>query len=123
MSTASHKIETVDISGFGRGGGYENACQKMITAGMIYLSEHPDFNWKYSSLMGGAIKVYGIITPENDDSKKLDKALMKAVPDSSGAMHQAVVGHLMAIWRDGYQVWLNRARKQKSSSLEGSRVY
>src|SRR5207245_780664 len=97
--------------------------QKMITAGLVYLSEHPEFKWKFSSLMGGPIRVYGIMTPENDDSKKLEKVLLKAVPDASGAMHQAVVGHLMGIWKTGYQAWLNRARKQKSSGSDESRVY
>ena len=70
--------------------------------------------------------VYGILTSENDDSKKLDKALEREVyriTDYTGAMHQAVVGHLMGIWKTGYQTWLDRARKQKSSGSNESRVY
>jgi hypothetical protein len=92
---------TADISGMG--GGYERACQLMLAAGVGFLSCKPDFIWDYKEYKG----VYGIAWSDSPDAKALDAVLMKACDnDCSGAMHQAVIGHLRHIHLHGHTAWL-----------------
>ncbi len=101
-------FETVDISGMS--GGYEVACQRMLRSGINYLKDKPDFHFDYE----GFKNVYGMCFTETPWGKDLDKVLMKAVNDDcTGAMHQAVIGHLSQIHKHGLEWWLNQFPKER----------
>ncbi len=92
---------TVNISGMG--GGYERMCQLMLLAGVEFLKGKPNFTWDYRSYT----QVYGVCWSDSADAKALDEALMKACDnDCTGAMHQAVIGHLRLIHKEGHAAWL-----------------
>ena len=101
-------MKTRDISGFG--GGYEALCQKMLKNGLKFLRQREPFDWSgYKQFKG----IYGICTAEGKDAKELDKAIMEGVEDATGAMQQAVVNHLAALWRFGLEKWLRPQGKNK----------
>ena len=52
-----------EISGFG--GGYEEACRKMVLAGLDWFDANPDADPQFHGYEG----IYGIITEDNDDAK------------------------------------------------------
>ena len=89
-----------EISGFG--GGYEAACQRMIVAGMKWFDENPDADPHFR----GYENVYGIICDENEDAKALSKAVMGAVEDCTGAMHQATIGHILRAHQRGWDAYV-----------------
>ena len=95
-------MKTVDISGMG--GGYELCCQTMLLRGMAFLAQNPDFNFEgaYETYRG----IYGVCFSETEQAKSLDEVITKNT-DCTGAMHQAVIGNLMFIHKNGYQAWLN----------------
>lgn len=105
-----------DISGMG--GGYEEACQKMLQAGYDWLVDRREkarmekgtsLNLQTSGFKG----VYGIIEPESEDAKELSKAVTDAVDDCTGAMHQAVMGHLFYINKHGIEAWKKEVSKDE----------
>ena len=95
-------IKTWNISGMG--GGYENACQKMLWAGVKYM----DTVRNAQDIMKGRKtykNIYGIVdmSPLFDECKKV---MLKAVNnDFTGAMMQCVTGHLKYIVENGYDEW------------------
>lgn len=96
-------FETVDISGMG--GSYEWGCQMMLQAGIKILKEQHDFHFDYQ----GFKNVYGLVWTDTPWGKELDKALSDAVNHSeTGAMHQAVIGHLQYIHSYSYDKWLKK---------------
>lgn len=98
-----------EISGFGKDTDYEEACQTMLQAGYEWLVQHG----KEADLKANTIKnAYGILIPKSEDAKALSEAIAKVVPDCSGAMHQAVMGHLFAINRVGLTAWKKEVTKQ-----------
>ena len=106
-------MKTVDISGFG--GGYEQTCQKMLRNGIEFLKGKPDFDWS------GYIQyknVYGICTAVNEDAKALDDAIKEGTDGTTGAMHQAVIGHLAYVHKNGYEAWLKEAQKHDMQVYE-----
>lgn len=104
--------ETVDVSGMG--GAYEHACQKMIEAGEAYLHKNPEFEFDHKEFKN----VYGVCWSDSPQAKELDKALMKSVDgDSSGAMHQCVIGHLAFIHKNGRDAWLREFEKDRTYVL------
>lgn len=94
-----HSPEMGEISGFG--GGYEEVCQIMLNAGMLWLEEHPDADPRFKGYEG----VYGLLMEDNDDAKALTKVVDEAsetVPGGgcTGAMHHAVMSRLL--WIHGH---------------------
>lgn len=95
-----------EISGFG--GGYEKACQDMLQAGWEWMCQNRE-----KGLAGNTYKnVYGIFKPGNQATEELSKTIVAASGgDCSGAMHQAVMGHLMYINTNGLDKWMEEVRK------------
>jgi hypothetical protein len=85
-----------EISGFG--GNYERACRNMIYAGLAWLDARPGADLKASAPPG----VYGILTATSKDAKALEKAVLAACPDCSGAMHHATMSACMFIAQHGW---------------------
>ncbi len=95
-------IGITDISGFGKDTSYEKCCQKMLQVGYEWLENNKD---KLKRLKGHTYKnVYGIFEPDSKEAKELSKVIVKGV-DCTGAMHQAVMGHLFYISRNGLDKW------------------
>lgn len=101
-------MKTANISGFG--GGYEIACQVMLVQGLEWLSQHPEAKPEFHGYKG----VYGIITEDNADAKDLSTAVCFGV-DPTGAMHQAVMSHVLYIRLNGRAKWL---QELGASSIE-----
>lgn len=96
-----------NISGFG--GAYEDQCQKMLQAGYSWLCEqNPEIGLK-----GYVCKnAYGILVPGSPKAEELSKAIVHAVDgDCSGAMHQAVMQHLLYIHKNGVERWKQEVKK------------
>ena len=94
-----------EISGFG--GDYEQTCRDMLLAGLKWWDEHPSANPTFSEMEN----VYGIIHEENDDAKQLSQAVVSGCDDCTGAMHQAVIEHIMAIRANGWE-WYVQAMSE-----------
>lgn len=94
--------DTFSISGFG--GGYEDTCQQMLWRGVAYLAEvKPD-----PAMWDGAKEyqnVYGLMVTDGEELKALEAAMMPPGTDATGAMHQAVMGHLRFIHLNGVEKW------------------
>jgi len=100
--------KTVDISGMGSG--YENACQEMLKAGRDYLDKHPNIDLKFKQNKD----IWGIIISENKEGETFMDYLDNVIGNqSSGAMIQCVVNHLMFIRKNGYEQWLTSCRERQ----------
>ena len=89
-----------EISGFGKETSYELGCQEMLQRGFEWLEIN-----KKANLKGHSYKnIYGIFEPDSDDAKELSEVITKDM-DCTGAMHQAVMGHLFFIWKNGLEEW------------------
>jgi hypothetical protein len=114
MPRAGARMKTFDISGFG--GEYELCCQRMLTAGLKFLSDKASFDWKgYIQFQN----IIGLTIAKNDDCKALDKAIIAAAGEqgATGTMHQAVVNHLHYISRHSYYGWIDEATKNRPESI------
>ena len=80
-----------EISGFG--GGYEDACRKMVVAGLNWMLANPEKAKNLKVIQ--YTNIYGICDVEGDGQKELDSVMMEACNhDCTGAMHQACINHL-----------------------------
>jgi hypothetical protein len=100
---------TVIISGFG--GGYEDTCQRMLWKGVAYLSEaQPPLSiWAQVHAYEG---VFGLLSTEGEGIRALEAAAMAGEDDVTGAIRQAVMGHLYAIHQHGVDGWLDHIRER-----------
>ena len=102
--------DMAEISGFG--GGYEDCCRAMVVAGLEWLDEHPTAEPKYHGWKG----VYGVIDEDNEDAKQLTKAVLDAAEKrggSTGAMHQATIGHILWIRKNGWENYVKETRSSR----------
>lgn len=101
-----------EISGLG--GGYEECCRSMLAAGMAWLDAHPAADPQFH----GYKHVYGILNEDNDDAKALTEAVIDAARGrggATGAMHQAVISHLMFILKNGWDQYVAEMSKKEVS--------
>ena len=102
-----------EISGFGKYTNYEKHCQKMLQVGFEWIEKNKD---KKGKLKAHTIKgIYGIFEPDSKEAKQLSKEIVKACPDCSGAMHQAVMRHLFFISANGIDKWKEEVLKDDTS--------
>ena len=91
-----------EISGFG--GDYEDACRKMVIAGMEWLDAHKEANPAFKQFEN----VYGLTSEENDDMKKMQSAMNAVVDDGcSGAMMQACTNHVLYAHKNGWDKYIS----------------
>ena len=115
--------EMGEISGFG--GGYEAGCRAMLKAGLEFWdAQPPEFDPHYQYARG----VFGLCMGDNEDAKRLDAAIMAAplVIDgrettvgkygATGAMHHAVVQHILFIRREGWERYVEEMSKPEDST-------
>lgn len=89
-----------EISGFG--GRYERACRVMLRSGLLWWDGHPTANPRFHTYKN----IYGVCCEDNDDAKALSKAVVDAAKDCTGAMHQAVIGHIFFVRKHGWQKYV-----------------
>ncbi len=106
--------ETYSISGFG--GAYEDMCQRMLWRGVKHLEEvrPPVEMWKQAKAYRN---IYGLLLTEGDDLKALEAAIIQDGDDVTGAMHQAVMGHLFYIHENGLDRWREELAKHRDGSF------
>ena len=97
----------VSISGFG--GDYEATCQKMLQRGYEWLQNHPNAKLKAHTYSG----IYGILECDNKETEKLSDYITRDT-DCTGAMHQAVMQHLLYIYHNGLDKWKSEVKKKSS---------
>jgi len=102
-----------EISGFG--GRYEAACRDMLYAGIAWLQEHPNADLKAKTYTN----VIGLLIAESTDAKSLEKAVVAACPDCSGAMHHVTMLGCIFISRNGWDRYAAAMRKQPRSKAAG----
>jgi hypothetical protein len=113
--TYRHTEDMGEISGFG--GGYENACQTMLEAGVKWLNEHKNADIKVS----GYKNVYGILNADSDDAKALEEVVVASVADCTGAMHQAVMTRLNFIAKNGWDKYCEELRAHEKNGDANAR--
>jgi len=79
----------INISGMPKE--YEDACQDMLQAGYEWLVNNNQIK--------NPKKFY------KKDQEELELVIVKAVDDCSGAMHSAVMGHLIYIRNNDVDLW------------------
>lgn len=89
-----------EISGFG--GDYEDACRKMVVAGVEWLRDHPGETPETKEIPG----VFGLTKPGNLAGQELEAAIEAAVPDYSGAMLHAALNHVHWIQKNGWPAYV-----------------
>jgi hypothetical protein len=103
MSKYQYTKNCREISGFG--GGYEDACRKMVVAGMEWLESHKDANPNFDQFKN----VYGLTTNENDDMVAMQKAMNTAIGnEASGAMMQASTNHVLFAHKNGWGKYIEK---------------
>lgn len=102
-------MKTISISGFG--GGYENECQRMLWNGINYLREQKLIGEINTGIEFQSFEnVYGACFPKGEPAEKLSEAVMRGIDEATGAMHHAVMGHLMFICKMGTEKWFEEFR-------------
>ena len=89
---------------------------------MKYLEEHPEFSFAgYKEFRN----IYGVLIPP-DHATDFEAALMShpvvKEKGATGAMHQAVVGHLRAIKASGYDAWLSEFPTNRRYQFDGTQA-
>jgi hypothetical protein len=110
MSKYTYTPDMGEISGFG--GGYEDACRKMVIAGMEWFDANPQADPQFQ----GYKNIYGVINEENEDAKALSKAVLATCDDCTGAMHQASISHILAARRLGWEGYCAEMRKREEAT-------
>ena len=95
------------ISGFSDD--YENACRTMLKTGLEWFDKHPDAEPLYK----GFKNIYGVIIQDNEDAKTLSKVVTDAVDDCTGAMHQAVISHILWIKGNSWEEYVIQMKSIK----------
>ena len=105
-----------EISGFGKKTSYENGCQKMLQAGFEWIEKNKK---KKTKLKTHSYKnIYGILEPDSKEAKELSDVIVKAEPECTGAMHQAVMQHLFFIAEEGIEKWKKEVKKKEDKTEE-----
>lgn len=92
----------------GMGGRYEQACRDMLKAGLEYWGANPNLDPKFH----GFKEVCGLIIEDNEDAKALTKAV-GAVEDCTVSMHQAVIGSIFWIRKNGWYKYVKMMKEAK----------
>lgn len=101
----------VNISGFPSP--YESSCQIMLQKGYEWIVTQKDVDLKATTYQN----VYGLLTPESDDAKELSEVITNDIPGGvTGAMHQAVMSHLIYIAKHGVDEWRDYVHKKRADN-------
>jgi len=113
MSKYQYTDKCREISGFG--GGYEEACRKMVITGMEWLDENKEANPTFQQFEN----VYGLTANENDDMLAMQNAMNAAIDnDASGAMMQASTNHVLFAHKNGWEKYISEMEKTDKETAE-----
>ena len=102
-----------EISGFG--GSYEDACRKMVIAGMEYLDNNPDAKITFKTYKN----IYGVTFDESEDCEKMQKIMIDATGgDCTGAMMQACLQHIKYAQINGWDKYISEMEKPRAQAKE-----
>lgn len=106
MSKYQYTEKCREVSGFG--GGYEDACRKMVQTGMEWLDKHKEANPTFDQFKN----VYGLTTNENDAMKDMQSAMNEAISNgASGAMMQVSTNHVLYAHKNGWEKYISEMEK------------
>jgi len=108
-----------EISGFGKEGseggkGYEACCVAMVRAGLRWWDAHPTADPKFH----GFKDIYGILMEDNQDAKDISAAMVEAGRShggSTGAQHQACIGHIFLIRKLGWEKYVDESKRREAA--------
>lgn len=90
-----------EISGFG--GGYEEACRKMVIAGVEWFDINKEANPKFH----GFKNIYGLIIEDNEEAEKLTKHMNESINgEATGAMMQSCLNHVKYVKHHGWEKYI-----------------
>lgn len=101
MSKYKYTSDMREISGFGNG--YEQACRKMVIAGLEWLDKNKSSDPQATENP----QIFGMTFDENKDMQALQDAMLEAVNDCSGAMMHACTNHVMYIKKNGWERYVS----------------
>lgn len=94
-----------EISGFG--GGYEETCRNMLYGALAHLDEHCATPEEKTQAVTSFVEQIHSSFPTQEHP--LENAIMDACKDDcTGAMHGAVVSHLLYIIKNGWDKWSSK---------------
>jgi DNA-directed RNA polymerase subunit N (RpoN/RPB10) len=103
MNKYQYTDKCAEISGFG--GGYEDACRKMVIAGMEWMDEHPNANMNIATFNG----IPELTLPRTDDAQELENVMNDAVEGCCSVhMIQLSIGCLLCARRLGWDTYIRR---------------
>lgn len=108
-----HTPDMGEISGFG--GGYENACQNMLEAGIKWLMDEKNAGFMSEIKTQEFRGIYGVLTAESEDAKALEKTILAVCDDCTEAMHHAVMNRLSFIAKNGWEKYCEELRDDKET--------
>ena len=94
-----------ETSGFG--GFYEENCREMVKTGLEWFDDHPDA----APMFSGWVGIFGLVEKDNDAAKELSHAVVASVNDCTGAMHHAVIAHVMHAHKVGWSEYVKDMKK------------
>lgn len=102
-----------EISGFG--GGYEATCRRMLRQALEWCDANPKAAKRltYKTFAN----IYGIYEAENREARALDSAMTRGTDETggvTGAMHQAVVSHVLWIMGHSWDSYIRVMSTRKS---------
>ncbi|HMW40274.1 MAG: hypothetical protein K1X68_10755 [Saprospiraceae bacterium] len=106
MSKYKYTEKCREISGIG--GGYEEACRKMVISGMEWLENHKNATPKFDQFKN----IYGFTANENEDMQKMQSAMNEAINDgATGAMMQCCTNHVLFANKNGWEKYILEMEK------------
>lgn len=110
MSKYSYTEKCGEISGFGSD--YEQACRKMVIAGLEWFDKNMEADPKFK----GFKNVYGLIIETNEEAKSLTECMNKAINgEATGAMMQACLSHVKYAHQHGWQKYIEMMEKRENN--------
>ena len=91
------------------------ATTRKPAARWLWWDANPKANPVSETLEG----VYGLINPGNEDAKALEKVMLGAVPDCTGAMHHATTMAVLFIHANGWDEYARQMREAKARKVAG----
>jgi hypothetical protein len=87
---------------------YEDACRRMVIAGMEWLDEHPDADIKIDTYN----RIFDMTVPMADDIKKLEDVMSASAEcGNAGNVIQDTVNHVLYARKIGWDAYIREWEK------------
>ena len=106
MSGYKYTDKCNEISGLG--GSYEEACRKMVIAGLEWFDNNKEADPKFH----GFKNVFGLIIEDNEEAEKLTKHMNEACNgEATGGMMQCCLDHVKYAKHNGWDKYIEAMEK------------